>query len=304
MTSLVEPTPRVAGSLSLSPLAFGTWRFVEERVDDPQRVLEAALDLGLTTVDTADVYGLDHGGAGFGRVEELLGRVLARAPALRERMVLATKGGIVPPIPYDSGRIRAACEDSLRRLAVERIDLYQVHRPDLFTHPAALAADLAALREAGKIGEVGVSNHTVAQHDALAAHLPFPIATTQPQYSAGHLAPLRNGTFDRCQRDGVIPLAWSPLMGGALAAGAVAATGPDRPRAELLAVLDELAEREGVDRGAVALAFVLAHPATPVAIVGSMRPERLEAACRALSVRLDRADCYRIVEASEGVPLP
>ena len=302
MTSLVDGSPRSAGSLTLSPLAFGTWRFVDANVDEPQGVLEAALDLGLTMVDTADVYGLDWGGTAFGQAEELIGRVLADAPALRDRMVLATKGGILPPVPYDSGRIRQACEDSLRRLRVDTIDLYQIHRPDLFTHPAPLAAELTALREAGKIREVGVSNHTVDQYDALAAHLPFPIVTTQPQFSAGHLDPVRDGTFDRCLRDGVVPLAWSPLMGGALTPGAD--PGAHGPRPELLALLDELAEREGVDRSVVALAFVLAHPAAPVAIIGSMNPRRIEAATRALGVQLDRADCYRIIEASEGVPLP
>ncbi len=193
MTSLVGDSPRAAGSLTLSPLAFGTWRFVDANVDEPRAVLEAALDRGLTTVDTADVYGLDWGGTAFGQSEALLGRVLAEAPALRDRMVLATKGGILPPVPYDSGRIREACEDSLRRLGVDAIDLYQIHRPDLFTHPAALAEALSELREAGKIREVGVSNHTPDQFDALARHLPFPIVTTQPQFSAGHLEPLRDG---------------------------------------------------------------------------------------------------------------
>ncbi len=91
-------------------------------------------------------------------------------------------------------------------------------------------------------------------------------------------------------------------MGGALTPGT--APGSDGPRTELLAVLDELAAREDVDRSVLALAFVLAHPTGPVAIIGSMRPERLDAATRALSVQLDRADCYRIIEASEGVPLP
>ncbi len=302
MTSLVDGSPRVAGTLTLSPLAFGTWRFVDAKVDDPRALVEAALDRGLTTIDTADVYGLDWGGVAFGQAEALLGRVLAESPALRDRMVLATKGGIVPPVPYDSGRIREACDDSLRRLGVETIDLYQIHRPDLFTHPAALADALTGLRDAGKIREVGVSNFTPDQYDALARHLPFPIVTTQPQYSAGHLEPLRDGTFDRCLRDGVVPMAWSPLMGGSLTPGA--APGSDGPRPELLAVLDELADREEVDRSVLALAFVLAHPTRPVAIIGSMRPERLDAATRALAVQLDRTDCYRVIEASEGVALP
>ncbi len=214
-------------------------------------------------------------------------------------MVLATKGGIAPPTPYDSSPegLRAACEASLRRLGVDVIDLYQIHRADLLTHPADVAATLAALRDEGKIREVGVSNHTPAQVDALRAHLPFPLVSNQPEYSAVHLDPLRDGTFDACMRDGVVPLVWSPLAGGRLASG-------DGVRPELLAVLDGLAEREGVDRATVALAFALAHPSRPVAIIGTQRPERITASLAALRVGLDRADVYSIIQASEGVPLP
>ena len=262
-------------------------------------MLEAALDAGLALVDTADVYGLDWGGSGFGACEELLGRVLAGAPGLRDRMVLATKGGIVPPVPYDSSptALRAACEASLRRLQTDVIDLYQVHRPDMLSHPADVAATLAALREEGKIRAVGVSNHTPDQVAALAAHLPFPLTSNQPEYSAVHLAPLRDGTFDACMRDGVTPLVWSPLAGGRLATG-------EGVTPDLLAALDGIAEREDVDRATVALAFALAHPSRPVAIIGTQRPERIADAVRALDVTLDRSDVYRIIQASEGRPLP
>ena len=222
MSSLVDPGPRSLGALGdVGPLALGQWRYTTTDLTAAQRLLEAALDAGLDLVDTADVYGLDWGGSGFGACEELLGRVLAGAPGLRDRMVLATKGGIVPPVPYDSSptALRAACEASLRRLQTDVIDLYQVHRPDMLSHPADVAATLAALREEGKIREVGVSNHTPDQVAALAAHLPFPLTTNQPEYSAVHLAPLRDGTFDACMRDGVTPLVWSPLAGGRLATG-------------------------------------------------------------------------------------
>jgi predicted oxidoreductase len=213
--------------------------------------------------------------------------------------VLATKGGILPPIPYDSSptRLHEAVEDSLRRLHTDTIDLYQIHRPDLFAHPGEVAATLSALRDAGKIREVGVSNHTPAQVEALQQHLPFPLASNQPEYSAVHLDPLRDGTFDACLRDDVTPLAWSPLAGGRLATG-------DGVRPELVAVLDELAAREGVDRATLALAFVLAHPSRPVAIIGTQRVERIATSLQALEVTLDRADVYAIVQASEGVPLP
>lgn len=300
MSSLVDRSPRNLASLGpVGPLAYGQWRYTTDDDGAARALIETALDAGLSLVDTADVYGLDWGGTGFGAAEELLGRVLATTPDLRARMVLATKGGIAPPTPYDSGSdaLRAACEASLRRLQTDVIDLYQIHRPDLLTHPAALAATLAELRDAGKIREVGVSNHTPAQVDALRAHLPFPLVTNQPEYSALHLDPLRDGTFDACMRDGTVPLVWSPLAGGRLGTGEGVA--PD-----LLAVLDRLAARESVDRGTIALAFVLAHPAQPVAIIGTQRPERIIASTAAFDVSLDRADVYAIIQASDGRPLP
>ncbi len=262
-------------------------------------MLEAALDAGMNLIDNADVYGFDWGGTGFGQVEEILGTVLAGAPELRDRMVLASKGGIMPPLPYDSSPayLRSACEASLTRMGVDVIDLYQIHRPDMYAHPADVAAVLSELRDAGKIREVGISNHTPAQVAALQAHLAFPIVANQPEFSASHLDPMRDGTLDQCMQLGITPLAWSPLAGGSLATG-------DGVAPELLAVLDQLAERESVERGHIAMAFVLAHPSKPIAIVGSQNLDRLAASATALDVQLDRSDVYAIVQASEGVPLP
>ena len=299
-TSLIDPNSRFIGDdLPVGPLGVGCWRFVARPDDELRAVLETGLDLGMNLVDTADIYGLGWGGQAFGEAEENLGRILAGAPGLRGRMVLATKGGIVPGVPYNSGAeaITAACEASLWRLQTDVIDLYQIHRPDMLTHPAELSYALEDLRAAGKIREVGVSNFTPSQHEALAAHLPFPLAASQPEYSAAHLAPLRDGTFDLCMRDGVVPLAWSPLGGGRLADGAGV-------RHELRAVLDRLAEREGVDRAVIAIAFVLAHPSDPVALLGTQRPERLTQLAAATGVQLDRSDVYDIIEASEGQRLP
>ncbi len=301
---LIDATDRPLGDsgLGCGPLGFGCWRFVHRTVAEGRAVLEAALDHGLNLVDTADVYGLDWGGAGFGAAEDLLGAVLREAPELRDRMVLATKGGIRPGVPYDSSPagLRDALDASLRRLGVEVIDLYQVHRPDLFAHPADVADVLAAMIDEGSVRAVGVSNHTVPQYQALFARLAdrdVQLATTQPELSVAALGPLRDGTLDLAMRDGVIPIAWSALAGGRVVTG-------DGLRPELLAVLDELAEREGVDRAAVAIAFLLAHPSRPVVLIGSQRPERLAASTRSLGIGLDRTDCYRIVEAADGVPLP
>ena len=304
-SNLVRNEPRRLGpdGAAVGPLALGLWRFTGTDTGVNAALVEAGLDLGMNLVDIADVYGLDWGGTGFGSCEERLGTVLAARPDLRDRMVLATKGGIVPPVPYDSSAaaLRSACEASLARLATDRIDLYQVHRPDMFTHPAELADTLDSLVADGLVGAVGVSNYTPAQTRALAAHLDAPLVSTQPEYSAACLDPLRDGTLDLCAETGIVPLAWSPLAGGRLVESGASA-GDIRP--ELLATLDGLAERERVDRAAVCVAFVLAHPTAPVAIVGTQRPERLTSLQAALGVHLDRNDVYDIVVASEGQPLP
>jgi predicted oxidoreductase len=280
-------------------LAFGCWRLTDPDIGRSADLLETAVDLGMNLIDNADVYGLDWGGRGFGSCEETLGEVLRRRPGMRDRIVLATKGGILPGVPYVSSRqyLERACEDSLRRLGVEWIDLYQIHRPDPFTHPAEVADALVRLRDRGLIRAVGVSNYTVAQTKALQHHLPFGLASVQPEYSAAQLGPLRDGTLDECLVTGWRPLAWSPLAGGRLATG-------DGISPDLMATLDDIAGREGVTRSAVAVAFVLSHPSRPVAIVGTQNSTRLAEVARAVEVRLDRHDVYRIIEASDGVPLP
>ena len=297
--SLVDSSPRTIGDNQVGPLAYGLWRFTDDDIGRAIDRIEAALDAGLNLIDTADVYGFDWGGTGFGTVEELLGRVLAARPDLRNRMVLATKGGITPPVPYDSSAdyLRSAVDASRRRLGVDTIDLYQIHRPDLFGHPAEVADALGAMVADGVVGALGVSNYTCPQTRALLAHLDRPLATTQPEYSVAHLDPLRDGTLDLCLEVGMTPMAWSPLGGGALATG-------DGVRPELIDALDRLAERESVGRPEIALAFVLAHPSRPIAIIGTQSPERIASATAALSVHLDRNDVYDLIEASEGVPLP
>jgi predicted oxidoreductase len=297
--SLVDTNPRHAGALRLPALGLGTWRMTQPDPADIVATIEHALALGIDLVDTADVYGLDWGGRGFGTVEESLGSVFASRPDLRDAVVLATKGGITPGVPYDSSprAVRDACTASLRRLRTDHIDLYQVHRPDLLAHPADVAAALTALRDDGLVREVGVSNHTPAQVAALQAHLSFPLVTVQPELSLAALAPLWDGTLDQCMERGLVPLAWSPLGGGRLATG-------EGVRPELVALLDELAGREGVARSTIAIAFLLTLPSRPVVLVGSRSAANLGEMCRAASVHLDRSDVYHLVEAAEGRRLP
>ena len=297
--NLVNGAPRKLGSKQVGALAFGCWRLVGNDVANATARMEAALDNGMTLIDNADVYGLDWGGQAFGESETLLGKVLAGNAALRDRMVLASKGGIIPGIPYTASAdyLNAAIDASLTRLQTEHIDLYQIHRPDMFAHPAETAAALDGLVQAGKIGMVGISNYTQAQEDALRRFLKAPLVSLQSEYSLAALTMLRDGSLDRCMANDTAFLAWSPLAGGKLISG-------DNMPSALMAKIDELAARESTDRTGIALAFVLAHPAAPIAIIGSQNLSRIETASQALTVNLTRQDAYALIEAAEGVPLP
>lgn len=297
--------PRRLGlsGLEVGPIAYGMWRFAGTDVATARAKVEAALAAGMTLFDTADIYGIDDG-LPIGASEELFGRMLEDAPALRRRMVIATKCGIVPGVPYDSGRahIVASCEASLRRLRTDVIDVFQIHRPDLLAHPGEVAEALADLRQAGKIREIGVSNYSASQFEALQAHLGVDIVTHQPEFSAAAIAPVSNGVLDQCMARGVTPLAWSPLAGGRLMLDAGEA--PTRELADVIVGLDRLARDHGTSRTAVALAWIMAHPSRPIPIIGSQTPVRIADAMAALDVTLTRRQWYGIYEAALGQPLP
>jgi len=285
--------------LTVSSIAWGMWRFAGDDVAAARAKVEAALDAGITLLDTADIYGPDNSEP-FGAAEALLGRVLADAPRLRDRMVLATKGGISMGVPYDSSGVylSAAIDASLVRLCCDRIDLYQIHRPDLLTHPQEVARALDDARVAGKIAAVGVSNHTPAQTAALAAFLPVPLVSHQPEFSALATAPLFDGIFDQSMQRGMAILAWSPLGGGRLADPQDA-----RSRA-VVALMDAKAEEAGVDRTAVAYSWIMAHPARPIPIVGTQNPSRIAKIPDAYTPRWTRTEWYAVLEASLGEKLP
>lgn len=302
LPTLVDASPRMLGDRQVGAFAFGCWRFTNPDRSANQSLIESALDAGCTLIDTADVYGLDWGGSGFGYNEELLGDVLRSAPRLRDRMVLATKGGIRPPVPYDSSpaSLRAACEESLRRLGTDHVDLYQIHRPDLLTHPHVVANELDRLAERGLIGAVGVSNHSPSQTAALAAFLRIPVVSIQPELSLANLTALRDGTIDQAMAAGQAVLAWSPLGGGSLADPSPSAG----TSAALTAEIRRLADREQVPAAIIAYGFLLALPCRPIVILGTQRVERLTEAWAAANIHLDRADVYALIQASDGRPLP
>jgi predicted oxidoreductase len=289
-------------NLEVGPIAYGLWRFVGNDVKAARTRIEAALDAGMTLIDIAAVYGLDWGGSAFGESETLLGKVFADAPGLRKRTVLATKFGIIPGVPYDSGAnaVIRSCEESLTRLQTDTVDLFQVHRPDVLTHPAELAEALTKLRAQGRIREAGVSNYNARQTLLLQQFLDFPLATLQPEFSALQPEAAFDGVLDFAISRQMTPLAWSPLAGGKL----VDAIDVEPAVLRVTKKLDELVRAYGTSRAAIALAFVMRHPSNPIPIVGTQNLDRIAAANDALSVNLSRTDWYALVVAAQGKPLP
>lgn len=299
MTETIPSRTLGRSGLALSDIGWGMWR-LSGAVGPARALCEAALEASFTLFDTADIYGF--GGEGFGAAEALLGKVFAEDPGLRARVVLATKGGITPPTPYDSSPayLAAALEASLRRLGVEQVDLYQIHRPDILAHPQETARVLEEAVASGKTREVGVSNFTIAQIEALQRFLPFPLASTQPELSPAFIAPIDDGQMDQAMRLGLAVLAWSPLGGGRLAAGA----GRDARETAVIAALDAVAAAHGIDRTTATLAWVMAHPARPIPLIGSQDAARIKAAAAARHIRLTRTQWYGVFAAARGAPLP
>lgn len=301
MSQLPLPKPVRIGldGPSVAPLSWGMWRFAGRGRSEAAALLHAALDAGITLLDTADIYGFD-GTSGFGAAEALLGEVLTAEPGLRDRVVLATKGGIRPPFPYDQSPayLADAIDASLKRLKVDRIDLWQIHRPDILAHPQETAKALDAARSAGKIGEVGVSNFTQFQIAALGAFIGRPIATTQPEISPLRIDCFENGELDQAIVLGIVPMAWSPLGGGRLAE-------PRSAREKAVATaLDAVAADRGVSRTVAAYSWLMAHPAGIVPIVGSQQALRIVEAAQALTVQWTRKEWYAVLVASRGEKLP
>lgn len=293
--------PLGKSDIAVSPIAWGMWRLAEDgrSAADAAKLVHAALDAGINFLDTADIYGFD-GTGGFGDAEALLGQVLAAEPALRERMVLATKGGILPPLPYDQSAdyLRKAIEDSLTRLKVDVIDLWQIHRPDILAHPQEVSRVLDDAVASGKVRKLGVSNFTMPQLAALNHFLGEKLVTTQPEISPLRIDCFENGELDQAMMLGLTPMAWSPLGGGRLAA-------PESARDIAVAeALDVVAQAQGVSRTVAAYSWLMAHPAGIIPIIGSQKADRIAEGAQALKVQWTRTDWYAVLVAARGERLP
>jgi predicted oxidoreductase len=300
MTLPKPPLTRPLGEsgIEISSLAWGMWRFAGLEMSAARAAIDAAFEAGITLFDTADIYGF--GEQGFGKAEELLGRVFADAPGMRDSMVLATKGGITPPVPYDSsaGYLAGAIDSSLKRLGTDVIDLWQIHRPDILTHPQEIARTVEDAVKAGKVRAFGVSNFTQAQISTLAQFSSVQIVSTQPELSPLRIDTIENGELDQAIAMDMAVLAWSPLGGGRIGE-------PQTTREQnVAAALSGVAAAHGVSRTAAAYSWIMAHPARPIPIVGSQNPARIAEAADAFKVQWTRADWYSVLVAARGVPLP
>ena len=297
--------PRIeltAGGLSLSRLVFGAWRLLDGQRpdgDEVARLIDTSVDLGLTSFDHADIYG------GY-EVEEAFGAGLARWKGRRDGIELISKCGIMLPSRnrpqnrlkhYDTGaaHITASVERSLKNLRTDYLDLLLIHRPDPLMDADDTARAFERLVLAGKVRAVGVSNFTPPQFDLLASRLPFSLVTNQIEHSVLETSALTDGRLDHAQRLGYAPMIWSPLGGGSLFTGDGARE--HKVRAALSAVAAEIG---GHDISTIAIAWLLRHPARPVPVLGTMKPERLAGLVKALEVALDRQQWFAILEASEG----
>lgn len=301
-----DPVPFAGLDVEIGPIAYGTANLGEATLDAAIDRVEAAVDAGMTLIETADVWGYDpteddaaHGG-GFGASEQRLGEVFAEVPELRDRVVLSTKGGVFPPVPFDSSadHLRQACDASLYRLGVDVIDLYQVHQPDLLAHPGEVAEVLTELREAGKVREVGVCNHTAWQTQSLQSFLDFPLVSVQVPLSAVRLGSLTDGTIDLAMELGLTPLVSSPLAGGSLLGDA-----SSKKLQAVTAVLNRIADEQGVPRVAAVLAWLLHHPAGMVPIVTTTKVSRIRHCAEATEVGFSRQQWYEVLAASRGQAL-
>ncbi|MGZ9928982.1 aldo/keto reductase [Streptomyces sp. NC-S4] len=286
-------------------------------IDAAEAAVAAALDIGITTFDHADIYR-------HGKAEAVFGEVLARTPGLRERITLQTKCGIrlgdrdrLGMYDLRGESITRRVEESLTRLRTDVIDVLLLHRPDPLADVDSIAAALTSLHRQGLVRGFGVSNMGAPQIAHLQARLDVPLVANQLEMSlhsrawveAGVLVntpeSARNGfpfgTLEHCRDHGIRLQAW-----GALAQGRFTGreeTPAERATARLLA---ELAERKGTTAESLLLWWLMRHPAAIAPVIGSARPERIRA-CRDAALRepeLTHEEWYELWITARGVPLP
>ncbi|HEY1726244.1 MAG TPA: aldo/keto reductase [Steroidobacteraceae bacterium] len=274
----------IGGDLSVNRVGYGAMRITGEDIwgqpadpNEARAVLRRALELGVNFIDTADAYGPDVS-------EQLICDALHPYP---NGLVIATKGGLTRPSRDQwvsdarPEHLRQACEASLRRLKLERIDLYQLHRPDPKVPLEDSIGELARLQQQGKIRHIGVSNVNPAQL-AQAQGL-VKIVSVQNRYNVADRS--SDEVLALCQRQHIAFLPWAPLAQRAQAGGA--------PDARLQA-LESIAQQRHIDMPQATLAWLLARSPVMLPIPGTSRVEHLQDNVAAASVRLSRQEMERV----------
>ncbi|GIU40930.1 oxidoreductase [Shewanella sairae] len=292
-------------ALQLSQFIAGFWRTADRNTNTQQRLalIQGYLDLGVYSMDHADIYG------GY-QCEQLFGEALALAPALRDKMQIISKCGIRlvndhnPDVylnHYDttSEHIIASVENSLTRLKTDYLDLLLIHRPDPLMDANAVAHAFGQLQQQGKVLHFGVSNFTPQQFDLLQSRVEQKLVCNQVEISPSNMSALHDGTLDHCQQHKLKPMAWSCLGGGDI----FNATDPKsiRLRSTLASIADEVGA-ENISQ--VIYAWVLALPSKPHPIIGSGNIERIRSAVKATELRLTRQQWFSIWQASTGHGVP
>jgi predicted oxidoreductase len=312
-------TVQLGGSALVgSRLAYGCWRIAgtwsacevtDESRAAGRRAVLAAYESGYTLFDHADIYC-------EGEAERIFGETLKEVAGMRAKLLIATKcgirkpgdGGAGSPYRYDFSAeyIINSCEQSLRRLGVDHIDIYQLHRPDWLMDPDEVASAFSQLQKSGKVREFGVSNFKPSQLVALQRACPMRLIVNQVEISLANLRVFQDGTIDQCLADRITPMAWSPLAGGQLGDRVSRLLDSQMSYCikPIVAALDAIAQQRGVTRSAVALGWLLKHPSRIVPIVGSTNPDSIRAAVKALDFELSREEWYTLLASATGERLP
>lgn len=296
---------QMAQNLEFSRIIQGLWRLAEWNMTEQELLsfIESCLEMDITTFDHADIYG-DY------TCEALFGKALQLKPSLRDNMQIVTKCGIAlqsPKFPeryighYNTStdHIIKSAEQSLQNLNTDYIDVLLIHRPDSFMNPAEVAEAFSRLKQEGKVRHFGVSNFLPSQFNMLSSYLDFPLITNQIEVSVMQLEHFEKGTIDQCQENRISPMVWSPLTGGEIFKGESERTLRLRHTLEKIATDFDI---DGID--SIMYAWLLAHPANMLPIVGSGKLERVKTAGEATKLKLDRQQWFTIFESSNGHPVP
>ncbi|MCF7478802.1 aldo/keto reductase family oxidoreductase [Vibrio sp. J2-4] len=288
-----------------SELVQGYWRAVDWGMTAQERLsfLKQHIELGITTVDHADIYGNYE-------CEKLFGEALTLDKSVREQIQIVTKcdinlcGDKTPERKinhYDtsSAHIYQSVNNSLERLNVDEIDVLLIHRPDVLMDADEVAEAFSELHKVGKVKHFGVSNFTPRQFELLQSRLGKPLVTNQVEINPLNFEVAHDGTLDQMQMLRTRPMAWSCLGGGSIFSGD--SEQAVRVRNELEAIREEVGATS-IDQ--VIYAWVRRLPSNPIPIIGSGKIERVQTAVNALNIELTREQWYRVWVASKGHGVP